>query len=46
MSPFPAIISADNNANDTKNILIGTSSIEVAKLKAVARLSMKNFSEN
>ena len=45
-SPFPAIINADKRDNDTKNILIGTSSNEVAKLKAVALLSMKNFNEN
>ena len=46
MSPFPAIINADKRASETKNIFIGTSSIEVAKLNAVARLSMKNFKEN
>lgn len=46
MSPLPAIISADNNAKETKNIFIGTSKMEVVKLTAVARLSTKNFNEN
>lgn len=45
-SPFPVIMKADNKANETNNILIGTSKIEVTKLKAVARLSIKNFKEN
>lgn len=46
ISPLPAIISADNKAKETKSIFIGTSSIDVAKLTAVALLSMKNFREN